>query len=103
MSIKKTWLCFPLSISGMETTSTTIEWILHFLASNPSSQKKLQSEVDQIVGQSRLPSLVDRPQMPYAEAIITEILRITSLAPLGTKIAKKLIKIFQFYRLFLND
>ena len=67
----------------METTSTTIEWLVHYLASSPVSQNKLQAEIDQVVGQSRLPSLADRPAMPYAEAIITEILRITSAVSLG--------------------
>lgn len=38
-------------------------------------QKKLQSEVDRVVGCNRSPTLTDRKHMPYLEAFLLEVLR----------------------------
>ena len=72
-----------LFIAGIDTTGTTLEWLLTYMAQNPSVQKKLQEEIDTIVGDSRLPSLADRKLMPYADAVMHELLRLSSIAPLG--------------------
>ena len=53
------------------------------MAKNPELQQKLQEEIGQVTGNSRLPSLSDRGQMPYADAVVHELLRMTSVAPLG--------------------
>ena len=69
--------------ASIETTSTTLDWILAYMAQNPSVQKKLQKEIDEVVGDSRLPSLADRPAMPYADAVMHELLRRSSIFPIG--------------------
>ncbi|CAG7826328.1 unnamed protein product, partial [Allacma fusca] len=46
-------------------------------------QKKFQKEIDDVIGQSRQPSLTDKPKMIYAEALTCEVLRKSSLAPFG--------------------
>jgi cytochrome P450 len=51
-----------LFAAGAETTSTTILWCVFFLAKFPEIQKKLQAEIDSIIGQSRPPSLTDKPK-----------------------------------------
>ncbi|XP_019865636.1 probable cytochrome P450 304a1 [Aethina tumida] len=57
----------------------------HFvnLINNPGVQVKMQEEIDRVVGRSRLPTLDDRPKMPYIEATIRESMRYVSLNPLG--------------------
>uniref|UniRef100_A0A1B0BLX1 Cytochrome P450 n=1 Tax=Glossina palpalis gambiensis TaxID=67801 RepID=A0A1B0BLX1_9MUSC len=52
----------------------------HFLA-NPKIQKSIQTEIDEIVGRNRLPTVDDRQFMPYTEATVREILRIETLVP----------------------
>jgi len=47
----------------------------YFMAINPSTQEKAQSEIDRVVGRNRLPDFADRPTMPYLEAIYREVLR----------------------------
>ena len=53
------------------------------MAQYPLVQKKLQKEIDEIVGDSRLPSLADRPAMPYVDAVMHELLRLSSVFRLG--------------------
>ena len=49
----------------------------------PEVQRKVQSEIDEVVGRERLPSLTDRSSMPYTEAVIQELTRIQPILPLG--------------------
>jgi hypothetical protein len=72
-----------LFIAGVETTSTTLTWIFLYMARNQHVQEKLAEEIDRVVGQSRLPSLSDRPNMPYTEAVIHEVMRAATMAPMA--------------------
>jgi len=46
-------------------------------------QNKMWKEIDNVVGVGRLPSLSDRPNLPYCEAVILESLRIGNIVPLS--------------------
>ncbi|XP_072042928.1 cytochrome P450 2U1-like [Amphiura filiformis] len=72
-----------LFIAGTETTSTTLKWVLLYMMIYPDVQEKVQSELDDVVGRSRLPSLKDRLSLPYVEATVLEIQRIASITPLS--------------------
>ena len=37
--------------------------------------KKAQTEIDEVVGDDRLPTLEDRPHLPYIDCILKEALR----------------------------
>ena len=54
------------------------------LLHNPEVMDKIQQELDTVVGRSQLPSLDDIPYLPYTEATICEVLRRSSIVPLGT-------------------
>ena len=70
--------------AGMETTSSQLEWIVYYMAKYPSIQEKLIEEVDSnLPQQQRLPSFSDRPFLPYAEAVVQEALRISTITPFG--------------------
>ncbi|KAG6846942.1 hypothetical protein H0H93_010982 [Arthromyces matolae] len=49
----------------------------------PEVQKKAQAEIDAVIGSERLPTLADRPHLPYVNAVVTEVLRWNSVAPTG--------------------
>lgn len=53
------------------------------LVTNPEVQTNAQAELDAVVGPDRLPTHEDRPQLPYIEAIISEVLRWHPVVPLG--------------------
>ena len=50
---------------------------------HPEVQKHAQAEIDAVIGTSRLPDYDDRPNLPYIEATLMEILRMYPVAPLG--------------------
>ncbi|OXA54984.1 Cytochrome P450 2J6 [Folsomia candida] len=69
--------------AGSQSSSITLTWIFLYLATFPDVQKKLQDEVDRVVGNSRQCSLSDRPNLPYVESFLAEVHRFTSAAPVG--------------------
>ncbi|XP_063057365.1 cytochrome P450 2J4-like isoform X2 [Engraulis encrasicolus] len=72
-----------LFLAGTETTATALLWSLVLLIKHPEVQKKVQSEIDTVIGQSRPPSMVDKANMPYTEAVIHEIMRIADIVPIN--------------------
>ncbi|XP_047470769.1 cytochrome P450 18a1-like [Penaeus chinensis] len=70
--------------AGEETVKTCLLWSLVYLLHNPEVMRKVQDELDAVVGRSRMPSLEDQDHLPYTEATICEILRRSSIVPLGT-------------------
>jgi cytochrome P450 len=49
----------------------------------PDFQKKIQAEIDSVVGRDRLPTFEDRENLPYVEATCKELYRWITVAPLG--------------------
>ncbi len=58
---------------------------MFFLAmlSYPEVQKRAQEELDAVVGPDRLPTLNDRPSLPYIEAMLCECFRWRPVLPLA--------------------
>ncbi|XP_041976933.1 cytochrome P450 18a1 [Aricia agestis] len=70
--------------AGMETIKSSLMWMLVFMLRNPDIKKRVQEELDAVIGHDRLPSLEDMPNLPYTEVTILESLRMSSIVPLGT-------------------
>ncbi|XP_071999865.1 cytochrome P450 2C29-like [Engystomops pustulosus] len=68
--------------AGMETTSTTLRWAILLMMKYPEIQKKVQNEIEQVMGSAQ-PQVEHRKQMPYTDAVIHEIQRFADLAPVG--------------------
>ncbi|KAK6169270.1 hypothetical protein SNE40_020361 [Patella caerulea] len=72
-----------LFVAGTETTSTTILWTILYLLHNPNIQAICYKEIQDVVGSGRLPSMKDRPSMPYTQAVLHEVLRIANIVIVG--------------------
>ncbi|KAJ8020812.1 Cytochrome P450 2U1 [Holothuria leucospilota] len=67
--------------AGTETTSTTLTWSVLYMMVHPEVQRKVQKELDQVVGREKLPSWANKSDLPYTEATLLEIQRLSSLVP----------------------
>ncbi|XP_010178715.1 PREDICTED: cytochrome P450 2J2-like [Mesitornis unicolor] len=78
-------LCSTLDLflTGTETTATAIRWALLYMAAYPNIQEKVQFEIDTVIGQSRQPTMADKENMPYTSAVLSEVLRMGNIVPLG--------------------
>ncbi|EAU87749.2 cytochrome P450 [Coprinopsis cinerea okayama7 len=70
------------SASPMITSALLHTFVLAMVL-HPDVLKKVQTELDQVVGNHRLPTLEDRPSLPYFECVLKEVLRWNPLVPLG--------------------
>lgn len=49
----------------------------------PDVQRKIQAELDAVVGRSRMPTFSDRDRLPYLRATVREVLRWHPVDPVG--------------------
>ncbi|SCO50103.1 related to O-methylsterigmatocystin oxidoreductase [Fusarium fujikuroi] len=77
------WTAASMMNAGTDTSGATLLAFFAAMLLNPNVQKKAQEEIDRIIGDSRLPSFSDKPGLPYITAIVQEVLRWHTLAPMG--------------------
>ncbi|KAF5285647.1 hypothetical protein FQA39_LY16553 [Lamprigera yunnana] len=73
-----------LFTAGMETIKNTLLWSIIFMLHYPEAMNNIQEELDQVVGRKRLPKLEDLAYLPVTEATICEVMRVSSIIPMGT-------------------
>lgn len=76
-------LAFTLIAAGTDTSAATLLMFFMAMLLFPEVQKKAQKELDTVIGDSRLPSLEDYPQLDYVGRMVQEVLRWGPVAPLA--------------------
>ncbi|KAK4304852.1 hypothetical protein Pmani_023223 [Petrolisthes manimaculis] len=74
---------FDLFTAGYDTTSNMLRWIILYMAAYPRVQLKVQEELDEVVPRDTLPSHQYRHRLSYLEAVIYEVLRVSSIVTGG--------------------
>ena len=64
-------------------SAPTLQIFFHNMLAHPEVQKRAQAELDAVVGPDRLPTINDRDRLPYIEAVLREVMRLTPVTPLG--------------------
>ncbi|KAF3191324.1 hypothetical protein TWF225_001465 [Orbilia oligospora] len=69
---------------GADTTVASMGFFFLAMSLFPDIQIKAREEIDRVTGgfASRLPTLQDRPNLPYVEAVVKETMRWVPIAPL---------------------
>ncbi|XP_068449006.1 cytochrome P450 2J2-like isoform X2 [Clinocottus analis] len=76
--------------AGTESSATTLRWALVYMMHYPEIQQKVQAEIDRVVGQSRQPTVADKPNLPFTDAVVHETQRLGNIVPVGfPKMASK--------------
>ncbi|XP_019963411.2 cytochrome P450 2K1-like [Paralichthys olivaceus] len=68
--------------AGSESTSATLAWGLMLMAKYPEIQHQVREELSRVVG-NRQVRINDRMNLPLTNAVIHEIQRVASIAPMG--------------------
>ncbi|XP_063793834.1 cytochrome P450 2A6-like isoform X1 [Pseudophryne corroboree] len=74
---------FDMFLGGSESTTITVNFGFLILIKYPELQDKLHEEIDRVICQIRQPRVEDRNQMPYMNAVLHEIQRISNVFPMG--------------------
>ncbi|XP_006890237.1 PREDICTED: cytochrome P450 2D17-like [Elephantulus edwardii] len=69
--------------AGMVTTTITLAWALLLMLLHPEVQRRVQKEIDEVIGQGRAPEMADQARMPYTTAVVHEVQRFGDIVPLG--------------------
>ncbi|RMJ16492.1 hypothetical protein CDV36_003782 [Fusarium kuroshium] len=77
------WSAMSLYTAGADTTVSALACFFLAMSTSPDVQRKAQEEIDRVIGDDRLPTLADRPSLPYIDAIVKEVLRWHPVAPMG--------------------
>ncbi|KAJ1302232.1 hypothetical protein OPQ81_001053 [Rhizoctonia solani] len=77
------WTAAAMYVAGSTTTMHIIIVLFFMLALYPEVAQQAQSEIDSVVGRGRLPDFTDRDSLPYMEALLQEIMRVSPPTPLG--------------------
>ncbi|KAG8723938.1 hypothetical protein FRC09_001047 [Ceratobasidium sp. 395] len=77
------WAAGTLYAAGAETTIASLTTLVLAMVLYPEVQKKIQVELDSVLGEDRLPELSDRESLPYLNCTIKEALRWGSPLPLA--------------------
>nr|XP_025130722.1 cytochrome P450 3A24-like isoform X2 [Bubalus bubalis] len=79
--------------AGYETTSSTLSFLLHILATHPDVQQKLQEEIDATFPNKAPPTYDVLAQMEYLDMVVNETLRMFPIAIRLERFCKKDVEI----------
>ena len=62
---------------------STLHLLLLVMGRYPEIQAKAQAQLDEVVGEGRLPEFSDIAKLPYIQAIVKELFRWQPVSPIG--------------------
>lgn len=74
-------ICTDFLFPSLSAIESQVAFFLRHTMHRPDVLKRIQAEIDDVVGQGRLPSLDDRISLPYTEAALRESMRFDTLVP----------------------
>ncbi|MCD7450229.1 hypothetical protein HAX54_004526 [Datura stramonium] len=84
-------------VASIDTSSSSIEWMLSELLKNPDIMKKLQKELEEVVGLNRMVEESDLENLKYLNMVFKESFRLHAAAPLLLHEAMENCMVDDFY------
>ncbi|KAI9162740.1 Cytochrome P450 monooxygenase CLM2 [Paramyrothecium foliicola] len=84
---------------GADTTVSSISSFVLAMMLFPAVQKKAQKEINDVVGNARLPDSNDQARLPYINALVKEALRWFPVVPIATAHATSTEILYDGYRI----
>ncbi|XP_023543272.1 cytochrome P450 CYP736A12-like [Cucurbita pepo subsp. pepo] len=75
-------ILLDMLVAGMDTSATTIGWAIPELIRHPHVMKKMQDELEKVVGFDKKVEESDLEQLEYLDMVVKEILRLHPPAPI---------------------
>ena len=79
---RSSMIAVTMNAGGMLASESALLTFLLAMARFPEIQKRAQAEVDAVCA-DRLPTMADRAQLPFVDAVLCEVLRWVSIAPVS--------------------
>ncbi|SDR39807.1 Cytochrome P450 [Paraburkholderia fungorum] len=74
---------FTILLAGEDTTANTIAWMTDFMCRYPAVQRRMQDEVDSLLGQAAfVEEFGDTDRLAFLDAVANETMRLKPVAPL---------------------
>jgi cytochrome P450 len=80
-------------LAGEDTTANSLAWTLYFMARHPEIQERMHAEVATVTGGGELATFAQTRELPYADAVINEAMRLKPVAPLNILEANRELRI----------
>ncbi|CAE6500017.1 unnamed protein product [Rhizoctonia solani] len=77
------WTAAAMYLAGSSTTTHVIFVFFIMMALYPDCAQRAQAEIDSVVGRGRIPDFTDRESLPYVEALLQEVMRVSPPSSLG--------------------
>ncbi|KAH7883383.1 cytochrome P450 [Phlebopus sp. FC_14] len=77
------WCSAALYAGGADTTVSALASFVLLMSLYPDVQRRAQAEIDEVVGNNRLPTWADEASLPYVSSVIKEALRFAPVACLS--------------------
>ncbi|XP_057746205.1 geraniol 8-hydroxylase-like [Arachis stenosperma] len=74
-------LMLTLFVAGTDTITSTLEWAMTELLSNPNTMRKAKRELEETIGKGNQVEESDIARLPYLQAILKETLRLHPSVP----------------------
>ncbi|KAL5555899.1 hypothetical protein UlMin_038135 [Ulmus minor] len=75
-------IILDMLVGSMDTSATAIEWAISELIKHPRIMKKVQKEINTVVGMERMVDESDLPKLEYLDMVVKECMRLHPVAPL---------------------
>ncbi|KAH8110769.1 cytochrome P450 [Phellopilus nigrolimitatus] len=69
--------------AGADTTVSALNTFILAMVLHPEAMRRGQEELDRVVGKDSLPTMDDKPNLPFVNAICNEVLRWETVTPLA--------------------